>query len=104
MAALMRNNGFGDRRVVQLGGAGMCCDDRTTMYGICLTEQPFQRFPTWIWRNTEVVHMAASIAAVLRYLYELNPKATAIARERYGCLIPWQKEPSTYGWAVLSDS
>ena len=26
----------------------------------------------------------------------------AVARERYGCLTPWQKEPSTYGRAVLT--
>jgi erythromycin esterase-like protein len=25
-----------------------------------------------------------------------------VARERYGCLTPWQKEPSTYGRAVLT--
>jgi protein-L-isoaspartate(D-aspartate) O-methyltransferase len=92
-------------------------------------EPPFQRFPTWMWRNTDVAAFAAwmrgynesqpearragffgldiynmrgSIAAVLAYLDEVDPEAAAIARERYGCLTPWQKEPSTYGRAVLS--
>jgi protein-L-isoaspartate(D-aspartate) O-methyltransferase len=92
-------------------------------------ELPFQRFPTWMWRNTDVesfigwmrqhneavqpkaragfygldiYNMRGSIAAVLEYLDEVDPEAAAIARERYGCLTPWQREPSTYGRAVLS--
>ena len=93
-------------------------------------EPPFQRFPTWMWRNTDVAafigwmrghneriaglddragfygldiyNMSGSIAAVLDYLDEVDPQAAAIARERYGCLTPWQKEPSTYGRAVLT--
>jgi protein-L-isoaspartate(D-aspartate) O-methyltransferase len=92
-------------------------------------EKPFQRFPTWMWRNTDVAafvewmrsynagiekperagfygldiyNMAASIAAVLDYLDGTDPDAAAIARERYGCLTPWQREPSTYGRAVLT--
>ncbi|MBZ9883379.1 protein-L-isoaspartate(D-aspartate) O-methyltransferase [Mesorhizobium sp. CA10] len=94
------------------------------------TEPPFQRFPTWMWRNTDVdafvgwmrdyngglddvnrqagfygldiYNMSASIAAVLRYLDQVDPDAAAAARQRYGCLTPWQKEPSTYGRAVLT--
>jgi protein-L-isoaspartate(D-aspartate) O-methyltransferase len=92
-------------------------------------EKPFQRFPTWMWRNTDVAafvewmrsfnatvdkpkragfygldiyNMAASIASVLEYLDKTDPQAGAIARERYGCLTPWQREPSTYGRAVLT--
>jgi protein-L-isoaspartate(D-aspartate) O-methyltransferase len=92
-------------------------------------EAPFQRFPTWMWRNTDVAafvewlrsynaiiekpqragfygldiyNMAASIASVLAYLDKTDPEAAAIARERYGCLTPWQREPSTYGRAVLT--
>jgi erythromycin esterase-like protein len=96
------------------------------------TEPPFQRFPTWMWRNTEVVafvdwlrahnetlpelerragfygldiyNMSGSISAVLEYLDKVDPEAAAVARERYGCLTPWQKEPSTYGRAVLTES
>ena len=92
-------------------------------------EPMFQRFPTWMWRNTDVadlvmwmhVHnrsreaprqagfygldmynLGGSIAAVLEYLDRVDPDAAAVARERYGCLTPWQKEPATYGRAVLT--
>src|SRR5438046_537615 len=92
-------------------------------------EPPFQRFPTWMWRNTDVdafigwmrahnddlkaerragfygldiYNMSGSIAAVLEYLDKIDPEAAAVARERYGCLTPWQKEPSTYGRAVMT--
>ncbi len=92
-------------------------------------EPAFQRFPTWMWRNTEVeaflgwlraynesipalddragfygldiYNMSGSMAAVLDYLDEVDPEAAAVARERYGCLTPWQKDPATYGRAVL---
>src|SRR3954464_9340662 len=92
-------------------------------------DKAFERFPTWMWRNEEVdafiqwmrrrnegldfdsragfygldiYNMSGSIAAVLEYLDKVDPKAAAVARERYGCLTPWQKEPSTYGRAVLT--
>jgi protein-L-isoaspartate(D-aspartate) O-methyltransferase len=93
-------------------------------------EPPFQRFPTWMWRNTDVAaliewmrqhneglpqmerragfygldiyNMRGSIAAVLDYLDKIDPNAAAVARERYGCLTPWQKDPATYGRAVLT--
>ncbi|MBZ9907331.1 protein-L-isoaspartate(D-aspartate) O-methyltransferase [Mesorhizobium sp. BR115XR7A] len=89
----------------------------------------FQRFPTWMWRNAEVsefvgwlhkynrdvpgharkagfygldlYNMSGSIATVLAYLDKVDPEAAAVARERYGCLMPWQNEPSTYGRAAL---
>ena len=91
--------------------------------------QPFQRFPTWMWRNSEVAdfigwlrrhndgtanehqkvgfygldlyNMRGSIAAVLAYLDNADPEAAKVARQRYGCLTPWQNEPATYGRAVL---
>jgi protein-L-isoaspartate(D-aspartate) O-methyltransferase len=94
-------------------------------------DPPFQRFPTWMWRNTDVAafidwmreyntrmlqlkdragfygldlyNMRGSIAAVLAYLEKIDPAAAKIARERYGCLTPWQKEPATYGRAVLTE-
>jgi erythromycin esterase-like protein len=31
----------------------------------------------------------------------VDPAAAATARERYGCLTPWQKDPATYGRAVM---
>jgi protein-L-isoaspartate(D-aspartate) O-methyltransferase len=90
---------------------------------------PFQRFPTWMWRNTvidrlmhdlrainerrspeamvgfyglDIYNMSGSIEAVLAYLDEHDPEAAKIARERYGCLTPWQAEPATYGRAALT--
>jgi erythromycin esterase-like protein len=92
-------------------------------------ETPFQRFPTWMWRNTDVdtlvdwfrthneplsreqrvgfygldiYNMNASIGAVLDYLDRVDPAAAKVARERYGCLTPWQRDPATYGRAVLT--
>lgn len=93
-------------------------------------EPPFQRFPTWMWRNTDVAdfvawlrdhndgrsdpdeqagfygldiyNMSGSIEAVLAYLDDVDPEAARIARERYGCLTPWQNDPATYGRAVLT--
>ncbi|PWC31278.1 protein-L-isoaspartate(D-aspartate) O-methyltransferase [Azospirillum sp. TSO35-2] len=103
--------------------------DRGARNGVA-DEPPFQRFPTWMWRNTDVAafvdwlhdhnrgvaapdrrtgfygldlyNMGGSIAAVLDYLDRVDPEAAAVARERYGCLTPWQKDPSTYGRAALT--
>ncbi|MBA3519658.1 MAG: protein-L-isoaspartate(D-aspartate) O-methyltransferase [Rhizobiales bacterium] len=91
-------------------------------------ERAFSRFPTWMWRNEEVLAfvewlrgwnadrpresrasfhgldlygLSASIAAVTDYLDKVDPEAARVARERYGCLTPWQKDPSAYGRAAL---
>jgi protein-L-isoaspartate(D-aspartate) O-methyltransferase len=91
----------------------------------------FARFPTWMWRNNEVrafvdwlrIHNAPlklaeraafhgldlyslydSIRAVLKYLDEVDPATARVARERYGCLTPWQSDPATYGHAALTGS
>jgi erythromycin esterase-like protein len=50
----------------------------------------------------DIYNMSGSIEAVLAYLDEHDPEAAAIARQRYGCLTPWQAEPATYGRAALS--
>ncbi len=90
----------------------------------------FQRFPTWMWRNTDVdafvrflrdhnaakppeervgffgldlYNMNASIAAVVSYLDRVDRQAAAIARQRYACLSPWSREPAAYGRASLSE-
>jgi erythromycin esterase-like protein len=93
---------------------------------------PFQRFPRWMWANTDVVEfihwlrehnppavagdgerrvgfhgidlysMHTSAEAVLRYLDDVDPEAAAVARSRYACLMPWQNDPVLYGRAVLS--
>jgi erythromycin esterase-like protein len=50
----------------------------------------------------DIYNMNDSIAAVLAYLDDVDPQAAATARERYGCLMPWQRDPATYGRAVLN--
>jgi erythromycin esterase-like protein len=93
--------------------------------------EPFARFPTWMWRNQEVLAFAdwlrghnaerpeeqrtsmrgldvyslrESIHAVLAYLEQHCPEEADTARHRYGCLTPWQDEPQRYGRAVLQGS
>jgi erythromycin esterase-like protein len=87
-------------------------------------DEAFTRFPSWMWRNHEVLEFVewlrrensdraeearvefrgldvyslnASIAAVLAYLDRVDPSAATVARERYGCLTPWQADPARYG-------
>jgi len=89
----------------------------------------FARFPTWMWRNREVrefvdrlrernagldpakrvafhgldlYSLYTSIRSVLDYLDNVDPETARIARERYGCLTPWQADPATYGHAALT--
>jgi len=89
----------------------------------------FARFPVWMWRNVDVqgfviwlrshnislkpkdrvafhgldlYSLYDSIRFVLDYLDEVDPVAAKIARERYGCLTPWQSDPATYGRAALN--
>jgi erythromycin esterase-like protein len=50
----------------------------------------------------DIYNMHGSIAAVLAYLDKVDPQAAAVARQRYGCLTPWQHDPATYGRAVLT--
>ena len=45
-----------------------------------------------------------SIRSVLNYLDEVDPGSARVARERYGCLTPWQRDPATYGHAALTGS
>ena len=45
-----------------------------------------------------------SIRSVLNYLDEVDPASARVARERYGCLTPWQRDPATYGHAALTGS
>ncbi len=86
----------------------------------------FARFPQWMWRNHEVLALVEwlrdwnaahapvgfygldlyslhrSIRLVLDYLDRVDPVAAAVARERYGGLMPWEGDPATYGRAVLT--
>ena len=43
-----------------------------------------------------------SIRSVLNYLDDVDPRTARVARERYGCLTPWQSDPATYGHAALT--
>ncbi|OJU16222.1 MULTISPECIES: protein-L-isoaspartate(D-aspartate) O-methyltransferase [unclassified Sphingomonas] len=90
----------------------------------------FRRFPTWMWRNTDVdafiawlraynaglptermagfygldlYNMSGSIRAVIDYLDRVDPASAAIARERYGCLTPWGADPAAYGRMALDE-
>jgi len=93
-------------------------------------EEPiFQRFPTWMWRNRDVARfidwlrgynrdkptakqagfygldlysLDSSIRAVIDYLDKVDPETAKVARHRYGCLMPWSKEPAQYGRMALN--
>ena len=52
----------------------------------------------------DLYSLYTSIRSVLEYLDRVDPQAARIARERYGCLTPWQTDPATYGHAALSGS
>jgi erythromycin esterase-like protein len=89
----------------------------------------FKRFPTWMWRNADVLNfvgwlrahndarhqtgskvgfygldlysLAASMEAVIAYLDQQDPEAAARARARYECLQPYAGESAEYGRAIL---
>jgi erythromycin esterase-like protein len=41
--------------------------------------------------------------AVIDYLDDVDPDAARLARERYGCLQPWSKDPALYGRLAISE-
>jgi erythromycin esterase-like protein len=51
----------------------------------------------------DLYSLFTSIEAVLRYLDDVDPETAALARRRYACLTPWERDPATYGLAALSD-
>ncbi|MGH2880772.1 MAG: erythromycin esterase family protein [Solirubrobacteraceae bacterium] len=89
----------------------------------------FRRFPTWMWRNADVLDfvdwlrthnegrhhsarkvgfygldlysLGASMEAVISYLDAQDPQAAQLARARYECLQPYAGEGAGYGEAVL---
>ena len=97
------------------------------------TERPreaFARFPTWMWRNHEVLQFVdwlrrynqdlaretrvsfhgldlyslyGSIHEVLDYFAEQDPEAHDLALHRYRCLLHFEPEPQAYGSAVLQE-
>ena len=89
----------------------------------------FARFPTWMWRNEEtrqfvdwlhernaqaapaqraafygldLYSLYGSIRSVIHYLESVDPDLATIARQRYGCLTPWEADPAAYGHAALT--
>jgi erythromycin esterase-like protein len=88
----------------------------------------FQRFPTWMWCNIEVLafvdwlhaynhelgagatavgfygldlySLQASIRSVLRYLDQVDPLAAARARSRYACFDHFGEDTQRYGYAA----
>jgi erythromycin esterase-like protein len=88
----------------------------------------FKRFPTWMWRNTEVVafvdwlrafnqaaaspaamagfygldlySLFASMGEVLRYLDRVDPNAARRARRRYACFDHFGSNSQRYGYAA----
>jgi erythromycin esterase-like protein len=88
----------------------------------------FKRFPTWMWRNADVLDFAgwlrdyndhvadeheragfygmdlyslhASMQAVLRYLDKVDPEAARRARQRYACFDHFGQDPQSYGYAT----
>jgi protein-L-isoaspartate(D-aspartate) O-methyltransferase len=93
-------------------------------------EASFQRFPTWMWRNTDVdafirwlrrhnqerpyeqmagfygldlYNLGGSMRAVIDYLDGVDPEAAKVARRRYGCLEPWSRDPAAYGRMAVTE-
>jgi erythromycin esterase-like protein/predicted phosphoribosyltransferase len=87
----------------------------------------FGRFPTWMWRNADVLDfigwlrthndsvpedsragfygldlysLRASMHAVLRYLDKVDPNAARAARRRYGCFDQFGEEMQDYAYAA----
>lgn len=96
-----------------------------------MSEPAFARFPSWMWANEEVLHFITwlreynqneaavgrtagffgldlyslfnSIGVVLDYLEDVDPETARLAKYRYGCLTPYNRDPAAYGRATLSD-
>jgi len=87
----------------------------------------FRRFPSWIWRNAEVLDFVGwlraendaraprdrvgfygldlyslhgSMSAVVDYLERANPEAAERARQRYGCFDAFDPTPEGYGYGA----
>lgn len=86
---------------------------------------PFQRFPTWMWRNKtvrdlvdrlhqinrtlaqsaakvgfyglDIYSLPSSMDAVIHFVQRHDPASLDEVRDRYGCLVPFVEEPAAYG-------
>jgi erythromycin esterase-like protein len=90
----------------------------------------FERFPTWMWRNTVVLDFVewlkdtnsartpenrtgffgldlyslfASMEAVIKYLDQVDPEAARRARYRYSCFDHFEEDSQAYGHAASFD-
>jgi erythromycin esterase-like protein len=91
--------------------------------------EEFRRFPTWMWRNADVLDFLGwlresndaraeagragfygldlyslheSVEAVLAYLDRTDPAAAARARQRYACFDRFDGDPQAYGYGAAS--
>ena len=81
----------------------------------------FKRFPTWMWRNADVVDFVGwlrdfggdvgfygvdlyslftSIEKIIEVLDEVDPEAARRARQRYGCFDHFGEDSQMYGYAT----
>jgi erythromycin esterase-like protein len=51
----------------------------------------------------DLYNLSGSIRAVIDYLDDVDPDAAKVARERYGCLAPWSRDPARYGRLAISE-
>ncbi len=92
--------------------------------------EDFQRFPQWMWRNSDVLDFVgwlrarndalpverrigfygldlyslhSSMQQVVKFLDRADPAAAERARERYACFETFGSEPQHYGLAVAND-
>jgi erythromycin esterase-like protein len=91
----------------------------------------FKRFPSWMWRNADILELVGwlrnhndnlsrnkakvgvygldlyslhtSIDAVVKYLDKIDPNAASEARKRYGCFDDFGDDPQTYGLMAGGD-
>ncbi|MBD0336977.1 MAG: erythromycin esterase family protein [Cyanobacteria bacterium Co-bin13] len=91
----------------------------------------FQQFPTWMWRNADVVNFVgwlrqyndalatdrpkvgfygldlyslyASMGEVLKYLEQVDPEAAQRARDRYACFEHFEQDSQEYGFFASLD-
>jgi erythromycin esterase len=107
-----------NRYVKAYGGSG------TSAYDVL---NAFERWPTWMWANREVVHLAEwlrghneaappdervgfygldvyslweSIDAVLHFLKKRDPAALTLAKEAYACFEPYGRDEQRYARAT----
>jgi erythromycin esterase-like protein len=111
---------------------------RVNRYVQCDSDDPsadsalkgFERFPTWMWRNTVVLEFVEwlrsanagrtedsrtgfygldlyslfnSMEAVIKYLDRVDPEAARRARYRYGCFEHFGEDSQAYGYVASFD-